>query len=82
MPIVKRRVPWLNAKAEGTCCDVPYDTEIASSEGCTIHFWLGTREPTDKLLSQLEAIATLHRDVIGIYYSEGEPTGYWAHADF
>jgi hypothetical protein len=78
----RRRVEWLAAKAEGQCNDVPYDTELVNSNGVSIHFWLGDREPTDELLDDLSRRACNRRDIVRIQFSEGQPTGFWAHSDF
>ena len=71
----------LEDKAEGTCCGFPYDTQLASSAGCSIHFWVGDTNPGMVRLQQALAVARRHRDIVSATWSLGQPTKFWAHQD-
>jgi len=61
---------------------VAYDTELASSAGVTVHYWIGEREPTDELFNEIVRIARNTRDVVGNgSYCIGEPAAYWAREE-
>jgi hypothetical protein len=79
---MRNRVQCPDAKAEGYISDFPYNTEQASSQGVTFHVWLGNADPTPELLLRLERTANDQRDVVRFTYSNGAPTGFWAHEDF
>lgn len=69
-------------KAEGLCCGVPYDTQLVSSDGVAVHFWLTF--VSSAALTHLERcirVVRNHRDVVAVTYSAGEPTGFWARSD-
>lgn len=75
-----REVPVLEDRAEGTCCGLPYNTELVSSAGCSIHFWVG--DTCDKeLLERALHVARGNRDIVCAQWSYGAPTKFWAHAD-
>jgi hypothetical protein len=67
-------------RAEGNCCGFPYNTELASINGCWFHVWLGDAD--EAIVPQLLRAARNQRDVVRFTYSNGAPTGYWAHEDF
>lgn len=70
-------------KAEGFCSGHPYNTELASINGVSIHFWVGDVEgpPLVVLLKKLTETARRHRDIVGVTFSDGAPTGFWAKQD-
>jgi hypothetical protein len=68
-------------KAEGLCLETPYNTELVSINGCSIHFWLRSHTPTDAELQTLLTVARRHRDIVRATWSAGDPTGFWAHED-
>lgn len=70
----------LEGKAEGVCCGLPYDTELVSSAGVSIHFWCGEFFDEALLETALSA-ARAARDVVRATASLGAPTGFWAHND-
>lgn len=72
-----RNIPCPKRKAEGMCEGFPYDTELASIDGVVIHFWLGN-VPSKTLAKKLLKEAKRHRDIVGMTYSDGMPTGFWA----
>lgn len=67
-------------KAEGLCCGLPYNTELASSAGCSIVFWCG-ESFDDELLAKALRRAQAARDIVYAYASLGQPTKFWAHSD-
>lgn len=67
------------AKAEGLCGGVPYDTQLVNINGVNIHFWLGDTEPFGEQLAKLVRIAQRNRDIVSATWSPGHPTGFWAH---
>lgn len=74
-------------RAEGTILAsefraFPYNTELVSSQGVCFHVWLGEYKPTKELLDSLRRRACNQRDVVYMTYSDGKPTGFWAHEDF
>lgn len=73
------RIDPLNDKAEGDCKGLPYTTEITSSEGATAHFWLGEELDLNALREAAHRLSE-ERDIIGVTYSLGRPTGYWAYS--
>ena len=76
-----RKTDLLEDRAEGRCLGHPYNTELASINGVSIHFWLGATDPTPELLARLEQVARRHRDIVRLTYSHGEPAGFWANQD-
>lgn len=75
-----RQIEPLEDKAEGLCCGLPYDTQLASSAGVSIHFWVG--ETRDQgLLEKALHVARGNRDIVYATWSHGEPIGFWAHQD-
>ena len=75
-------IEHVEEKAEGDCLGLPYNTEIISSQGCEVLFWLGERDPkapeTKALLERAIRIARYWRDVVRVIACPGQPTGYWA----
>jgi hypothetical protein len=67
-------------RAEGLCCGLPYDTQLASSAGCSIHFWCGEAFD-DALLEQALKKARSNRDIIYASASLGQPINFWANQD-
>ncbi len=67
-------------RAEGVCCGLPYDTELASSAGVSILFWCG-ESFDDELLEKALHVARNNRDVVYAIASLGQPTSFWAHED-
>jgi hypothetical protein len=60
---------------------VPYNTELASSQGVSIHFWMGMRAEDSLVLDLCVRIARHNRDIVGVTFSEGDPDGFWAGVD-
>lgn len=79
MKIRKREEPLVD-KAEGLCAGLPYNTELSSSAGCSIHFWCG-ESFYDQKLEQALKVARAHRDIVSASASLGLPTSFWAHSD-
>lgn len=73
-------IPCPDEAAEGDCDGVPYNTQLVSSRGVTIHFWLPEAESGARA-TELRKIALRHRDIVGTTWSYGQPEGYWAHED-
>lgn len=67
-------------RAEGRCHGLPYSTELASSQGCSIHFWVGDNYDADLVSKALDA-ARGSRDIVYASWSLGQPTGFWANQD-
>lgn len=74
-------------KAEGNAGKLPYDTELASSAGVHVHFWVsdevkakGADEVTAALCESLRLMRGA-RDVVSASFSYGSPEKYWAHQD-
>lgn len=67
-------------KAEGLCNGLPYNTELVSSAGAHIHFWVG-RERDERQLLKAVLAAQYARDIVKITWSTGEPDGFWTHQD-
>lgn len=74
-----RKIETPDTAAEGLCGGVPYNTELVSISGVAIHFWLGNNN--EGMVPTLEAIARRNRDIVGVTYSSGMPSGFWAHQD-
>ena len=68
-------------KAEGDCAGYPYNTELASINGVRVHLWMRGDADDRAKVDTLAAIMCAERDVVRVSYSDGEPTGYWAHQD-
>lgn len=67
-------------KAEGMCKGLPYNTELANSNGVAVHLWTGALTG-EALRSAIEAASRAirnHRDVVYVTYSTGTPGGFWA----
>ena len=77
---IRRLESNLADRAEGLCCGLPYNTELASSAGCSIHFWCG-ESFDEELLQKALHTARNNRDIVYALASLGEPTGFWAHQD-
>ena len=78
--MIARKIDPIEGRAEGRCCGLPYDTQLASSAGCAIHFWVGeTHNP--ELLKKAVSVARNHRDIVYATWSHGEPTSFWANED-
>lgn len=78
-----RRIDDPESKAEGLCDGVPYDTNLVNADGISIHFWMGEipAEERAATLRSLLRTARDNRDVVDCTWSEGMPTGFWAHQD-
>ena len=75
------RIDHLEDKAEGNCCGLAYTTELAGSQGVSVHFWTGaTADPEERVQKALKRIRQ-ERDVVRATWSPGTPTSYWAHQD-
>ena len=62
---------------------IPYNTDLVSSEGVSIHFWLDSIDQLGKaFFARLLAHARYQRDIVGVTYSVGQPSAFWAHEDF
>jgi hypothetical protein len=72
-------------KAEGDCLGFPYNTELVSSQGVGILFWLGDRDRSDpgteELLERALLEAIRNRNIVRASCCPGSPSGYWAHQD-
>lgn len=75
------KLEHVDDRAEGDCCGIPYNTELAGPDGVHIHFWLGDQTPESARLSEALAAAQAHRDVVRASWSPGKPRNYWAHSD-
>lgn len=69
------RLPSVEDMAEGTCLDLPYNTELVSANGCTVHFWCGPRIDEDHLKCAI-ALIRADRDIVGVTCPIGAPTGF------
>lgn len=76
-----RQIDVLEDKAEGTCMGFPYDTQLASSAGCSIHFWVGDTKPSLLRLQQALSAAMRQRDIVSATWSHGHPTKFWCNND-
>lgn len=76
-----RRIDRLDDKAEGRCLGVPYNTELVSINGCSVHFWLGDEVPTEQRLAALLRCTRNNRDIVRATWSDGQPTAFWANED-
>jgi hypothetical protein len=80
-----RQIETPETKAEGDAIVAagcfPYDTQLVSSQGVSMHFWLGDTPLSEALQGQLEKLGRSERDVVYFTYSAGHPSGYWAHQD-
>lgn len=78
-----RIVDHHEGKAEGDCCGFPYNTELVNSDGVSVLFWTGDRDPAaEETMTDLEKAlraARNHRDVVCALACPGNPTSYWAH---
>ena len=79
MKIRKLSEPLVD-RAEGTCGGFPYNTELASSAGCSICFWYGDTYNEAALQHALRK-ARNARDIVYALASPGQPTSFWAHQD-
>lgn len=75
-----RQIDPLEDKAEGRCCGLPYDTQLASSAGCSIHFWVGDTYDAE-LMKKAIHVACNTRDIVFATWSHGQPTSFWANQD-
>lgn len=70
-------------RAEGDCIDFPYNTELVSSQGVSILFWLGDNDPKQNevktALERALRVARNNRDVVCAIACPGNPLSYWAH---
>ena len=78
-----RKIEGRVDKAEGRCCGFPYDTQLVSSAGVSIHFWVGLVGPeyASEAVNNALAVARRHRDIVSVTWSPGQPTGFWANQD-
>jgi hypothetical protein len=60
-------------KAEGLCLEAPYNTELVSIDGCSIHFWLRRHTPIDAELQTLLTVARRHRGHRARYLERRRP---------
>jgi hypothetical protein len=81
--MIVRKVEPLEDKAEGKCVGIPYNTELASSNGVSIHFWMGNLNDKEAkaLAEKALMIARRNRDVVSASWSHGDPTSFWANQD-
>ena len=80
--MIARKTDHVPGKAEGRCLGVPYNTELASINGVSIHFWIGPDgDCSTERLAVLVACARSHRDIVRAQYSMTNPDGFWASAD-
>ncbi len=75
-----RKIENPKGKAEGLCNGMPYNTDICSSAGCSIHFWTGLDDSEVAREAALRR-AQNARDVIYATWSFGLPDGFWASQD-
>lgn len=75
-----RQISNPNTKAEGRCNGLPYNTELVSINGVSIHFWVGSvaTHPTIDIALRK---AMNHRDIVAATWSFGKPDGFWHHSD-
>lgn len=78
---IRRLTTPLVDKAEGDCYGFAYNTELASINGVSIHFWTGDDVPSPERLQHALHHAMRARDIVSASHSSGHPTGYWAHND-
>lgn len=59
--------------------EIPFDTNIVSSQGCHCHFWLGGEkvEEHERMLVEVMRIARDTRDVVSASYSLNKNEGFW-----
>lgn len=76
-----RKVEYVQGRAEGRICGLPYNTEVINGNGTEFHIWIGNRTMDVHLCARLTGVARAHRDVVRFTYCEGEPTGFWANED-
>jgi hypothetical protein len=76
-----RRIECPLESAEGKILGFPYDTQLVSIDGVTMHIWFGDTPITDELLAKVKTAANNQRDVVSFTYSTGEPTKFWANED-
>lgn len=79
MKIRRMSEPFVG-RAEGTCCGLPYQTELAGSAGISVVFWCGAAFD-EELLQHASKKMCNRRDVVYIQASLGEPTGYYSHPE-
>ena len=77
-----RKIDCPDARAEGLIGGYPYNTELVNVNGVAFHIWLGETAATPALLKKLKRLAKNQRDVVYMTYSDGSPSGFWAHEDF
>lgn len=75
-----RQVEIHEDKAEGDCCGFPYNTDLVSSAGVNIHFWVGGMH-VEEILQEALGVARGNRDIVSATWSFGQPTQYWCHSD-
>ena len=79
-----RKIEPIQDKAEGTCMGFPYDTQLASSAGVSIHLWVKGNVDSPHLRQSLQkalSAAMRHRDIVSATWSFGEPTKFWCNND-
>jgi hypothetical protein len=82
-----RRIPRPEDKAEGMVRNdklpgpIPYNTELAGSEGVSLHLWMGQHADDSLALDLCVRIARHNRDIVAVTFSEGDPTGFWSGCD-
>lgn len=75
-------------RAEGNAYALPYDTELASSAGVHIHFWVSDeirqkgQAEVDRVLKHTLLAMQAERDIVSASFSYGQPESYWANSDF
>jgi hypothetical protein len=83
MSKIPQKIGCPEARAEGVIFTkdntaIPYDTDVYSAEGCSIHLWMGENGHDKSLMLEAVRIAHRHRDIVRVTYSVGNPTGYWS----
>lgn len=77
---IRRMTEPHEGRAEGTCCGLPYQTELASSQGISVVFWCGDDFDNDLLQKAAHSMCN-RRDVVYILASLGQPTDYYKHRE-
>ena len=77
---IRRMTEKYEGRAEGLCAGLPYDTELAGSDGVSIIFWCGDSFNEEALQKALHH-ARNARDVVQAVASLGQPSSFWAHQD-
>lgn len=79
------QIDWVDAKAEGVCHGLPYDTQLVSINGVEVLFWIGDltiSNETKALLARAKCEMKMQRDCVRFIYCRGKPSGYWANENY